>query len=64
MSEMVNSYVFFMRAISFWDSIGFYNSSSALPVGADYLLGCKIVTVTGYDFVPWIFSTNFIIGTF
>ena len=40
--------------------IGFYHSSGAPPVGADYLLGCKIVTVTGYDFVPWIaiFNTN------
>ena len=43
-----------------FDSIGFYHSSGAPPVGADYLLGCKIVTVTGYDFVPWIaiFNTN------
>ena len=52
--------VFFMPAISFFDSIGFYHSSGAPPVGADYLLGCKIVTVKGYDFVPWtaIFNTN------
>ena len=43
-----------------FDFIGFYHSSGAPPVGADYLLGCKIVTVTGYDFVPWIaiFNTN------
>ena len=25
-----------------FDSIGFYHSSGAPPVGADYLLGCKI----------------------
>ena len=41
-----------------FDSIGFYHSSGSPPVGADYLLGCKKVTVTGYDFVPWIAIFN------
>jgi hypothetical protein len=33
---MVDSYVFFMPTISFFDSIGFYYSSGDPPVGADF----------------------------
>ena len=37
-----------------FDSIGFYHSSGAPPVGADYLLWCKIMTVTA----TWLCSVD------